>query len=165
MSDLQKALREAGLISEKQARQAKHKQRVTRKELGQDGLAEQRKEREAQRQAEQMRKREADRERNQAVIEEKATDGSRHRVHSLLREESLLEREGGPKRFYFVLPDGLITFLEVSPGLAKRLGQGDAAIVSAEGVLSSEFTAISGKAAAELERLDRGRILMWNVRR
>lgn len=165
MSDLRKALREAGLVSEKQVRQAKHTQRVKRKELGEEGLAAQRAARAAEREAEAARKREADRQRNEAVLQEKATEGSRTRVHSLLREESLLEREAGPKRFYFALPDGLITFLEVSPGLAKRLTQGDAAIVGAEGVLKSEFTAISGKAAAELERLDRGRILMWNARR
>ncbi len=165
MSDLRKALQEAGLVSEKQIRQAKHQERVERKDLGQEGLAAQRRQREAEQLAELAQKREADRQRNEARLEEKAAEGGRGRVTSLLREESLIEREAGPKRFYFALPDGRITFLEVSPGLARRLTQGDAAIVDAAGVIKAGFTAVSGKAAVELERLDRKRILMWNARR
>ena len=46
MSDMREAMRKAGLVTDKQVRQAKHKDRVHRKEVGPDGLKRERRERE-----------------------------------------------------------------------------------------------------------------------
>ncbi|MBM3318243.1 MAG: hypothetical protein FJY75_10385, partial [Candidatus Eisenbacteria bacterium] len=48
MADLRKALKDAGVVSEKELRQARHADRVRRKELGEEGLEAQREHREAE---------------------------------------------------------------------------------------------------------------------
>ncbi len=165
MSDMKDALRKAGLVSGKQVRRVQHTERVRRKELGEEGLEAERRRREADREAELERKKATDRARQEALEADREEESTRYRVETLLLESNLMGREAGPKRFYFEHPDGYIHFLDVSPPLARRLQMGDAAIVEAHGILSTDFVAIPGKAAHELERIERERILFWNIRR
>jgi hypothetical protein len=164
MADMRDALRKAGLTSEKDVRQAKHRDRVRRKELGQAGLAEERRQRDAEHQAGAAEKRRADRARETDMQAARQEEQHQTRIESLLRGDDLMTREGGPKRFYFAMPDGHIFFLDVSPNLARRLAQGDAAIVDTRGILTTEFAAIAGKTAGELRTLAPERILFWNIR-
>ena len=165
MADMRDALRKAGLASKKELRQVKHRDRVRRKDLGKDGLAAEREQGEAEHRAEGEDKKRADRAREKDRAQHQRDEAVRTRLASLLQENDLSSREGGPKRFYFETPDGHISFLEVSPNLVRRLAQGDAAIVSAADVLRADFIPIPGKAAHELHRLAPERILLWNARR
>ena len=164
MGDMKDAMRKAGLVSPKQIRQVEHAGRVHRTDIGAEGLEAEQAAREAELQAEQERKRAADRARERELQADHGGETRRARVAALLQDANLMSREGGPKRFYFTHPTGRIHFLDVSPGLTRRLQMGDAAIVDATGVLATDFIAIAGKAAHELRLIDRERILCWNVR-
>jgi uncharacterized protein YaiL (DUF2058 family) len=164
MADMKDALRKAGLVSQKQVRQADHAGRVHRQDVGAEGLAAERERRQAELEADLEHKRAADQARERDLQAQREQEAQRTRVEALLRDGNLMAREGGPRRFYFTDPTGQIHFLDVSPGLARRLQMGDAAIVDAAGVLSADFVAISGKAAHELRLVDRRRVIFWNVR-
>jgi uncharacterized protein YaiL (DUF2058 family) len=164
MGDMRDALRKAGLASEKEVRQAKHRDRVRRTELGEEGLARERAAREAAQAAERTHKKQEDRAREAAQKEARDREERRQRLATLLQENDLMGREGGPRRFYFVTPERTISFLAVSPQLARRLAQGDAAVVAAAPELHADFAVISGKAAHELSAIDPERILFWNAR-
>jgi len=163
--DLRKALKKAGLASEKEIRQARHQDRVRRKELGADGLAAERERLERERRAEQARRREADRERERAMQARHDEETRASRLAGILQDADVLPREGGPRRFFFEIPAQRIVFVDVSEGLARRLALGDAAIIDAQGILPREFAIVSGKAAREVESIDRKRVLLWNARR
>jgi hypothetical protein len=163
MADMRDALRKAGLASEKDVRQVKHRDRVRRKKLGQEGLAEERRQKEADHRARLAEKKNADQARETDRQAAKEGEQKQTRIESLMRGDDLMAREAGPKRFHFVMPGGQIFFLDVSPNLIKRLSQGDAAIVDARGILTSEFVAIAGKTARELRTLAPERILFWNI--
>ncbi len=165
MADMREALRKAGLLSEKEIRQAKHRDRVRRKELGKEGIEAERREKEQRFREEQERKRREDQERQRLLEQQKAEEARRAALERLITEGDLLAREGGPRRFYFATKSGRISFLDVSDRLASRLIQGDAAIVECRGWLKREFTAVPGKVAVEIERLDPSAIVSWNARR
>jgi len=163
--DLKKALKKAGLASEKEVRQARHQDRLRRKELGEEGLAEERERLERERRAEQARRREADRERERDLQAKREERSRVARLSGILQDADVLAREGGPRRFFFETPSGPIFFVDVSEGLARRLALGDAAVIAAQGVLPREFAIVSGKAAREIEQIERARILFWNAKR
>ncbi|MFH1143194.1 MAG: DUF2058 family protein [Candidatus Eisenbacteria bacterium] len=158
-------MKRAGLASDKEIRQAQHQERVRRKELGQEGLEEERRRLERERQAAQVRRRDADRERERLLQQRREAQSRTARIAGLLQDADTLPREGGPRRFFFEMPAGPIAFIDVSEGLARRLVQGDAAIVAARGLLARDFAVVGGKAAREVEQLDRERLLFWNIRR
>lgn len=165
MGDMKDALRKAGLVSDKEARQAAHRDRVRRKELGEEGLAAERRSLEVAEREEAERRRHEDQARDSKLRAQRAEAERDEKVTRLITEGDLLLREGGPKRFYFEAQGGRIYFLDVSDQLSRRLAQGDAAIVDARGVLRNNYTAVSGKTAAELRALDATRILFWNAER
>jgi hypothetical protein len=163
--DIRKALKKAGLASERDVRQAKHQDRMRRTELGAEGLAAERRRVELEQREEQARRRQADRERERLLQTRREEQGRLGRIAGLLQDEDLLLREAGPRRFFFEMPSGRIAFTDVSETLARRLIQGDAAVIHAAGILPREFAVVSGKAAREIEQLDRARVLFWNARR
>ncbi len=165
MSDMRDALRKAGLASERKVRQVKHQDRVRRKNLGEKGIEEERRRKDAARADDQARKQREDRGREADRRRAQETDGRTSRLYSLLSNADLMAREGGPRRFYFEVRDGRIAFLDVSPPLAKRLAQGEAAVVDATGVLKGDYIAIDSKAAHELDSLEGDRIIHWNIPR
>jgi Uncharacterized protein conserved in bacteria (DUF2058) len=163
MADMRDAMKRAGIVSDKQVRRAKHQKRVHRKEVGQDGLEAERLKKEAEFQKEQELKREADKVRAIEQRQQQELTQQEASCLTLIREENLLLREAGTKRFYFQLPTDYISFVEISPGLARRLAQGDAAIVDAESVLPDGFAVLSGKAAHHLSQMEKERIIFWAV--
>jgi uncharacterized protein YaiL (DUF2058 family) len=164
MSDMRKALKQAGVVSDKQARQAAHADRVHRKELGEEGLAAERERRDETLREEQAQAKRAAAEREREVHAQKGAESRRLRMAQLVRAHDLGAQEAGPHRFYFALADGEIAFVDVSDSLARRLTQGDAAIIDGVGLLDRDFGVISGKIAAELEAIERTRIVLWNAR-
>lgn len=165
MGDMRDAMKKAGLVSEKDVRQSKHQQRVKRKNLGEEGLTEERRRKDEAFGAELARKRAADQRLAKERESEREVTTEQAKLTSLLREGNLLAREGGARRFYFECPGGQICFLDVSPNLARQLAQGEAAIVDCEGVLKGDFIAVPGKVANELKHLAAERILSWNIPR
>jgi hypothetical protein len=164
MTDMRDALRKAGAVNEKQLRQAKHGDRVHRKEAGVDGLAAEREQREAAFEAEQARQRREDAEREKAARARQEAEIRFGRLGQLVRAHDLSAQEAGPHRFYFVLPSAEVAFVDVSDALARRLTQGDVAIVDGAGVLERDFGLVPGKIAIEIGGIDRSRILLWNAR-
>jgi len=162
--ELRKALKQAGLVSQKKLRQAKHRDRVRRKELGEEGLQAEQERREQEHRADLARRKEVDRERERALQAGRVEADRAARIAHLLQDANLLPREGGPRRFYFETPSGAIPCVEVSESLAQRLIQGDAAIADAHGILPVNFAVISGKAARQLATLEKSRLLHWNAR-
>lgn len=165
MADMRDAMKKAGLVSEKDLRQSKHKQRVKRKKLGEEGLAEERRKKDQAIQEEMARKRATDQKLERERESEREVTTEQTKLTSLLREGNLLAREGGPRRFYFECPGGQICFLDVSPNLSRQLAQGEAAIIDCQGVLKGDFIAVPGKVAHELKHLAADRILSWNIPR
>jgi len=169
MSDMRDALRKAGLVSDRDLRQASHQERVRRKELGEDGLESERRRREEESRREEAERRAADRERErdrsreQGLRRQPPTAASRKPLAELLRGGGLLPREAGPRRFYFETREGEIRFLDVSDGLARRLTQGDAAIVDTRGILSGDFGAVAKDTAREVLGLAPERVLFWQT--
>ena len=164
MGDLRDAMKKAGVVSDQQVRRAKHGDRVHRKEVGPEGLAAEREQRAAALEAEQARRRQADAEREKTHQTEHAALARRESLQQILRANDLSAQESGPRRFYFVLPGAEVAFVDVSDALARRLAQGDAAVVNATGLLEREFGLVPGKIAVEIEGIDPSRILLWNAR-
>jgi uncharacterized protein YaiL (DUF2058 family) len=157
-------MKKAGVVSDTQVRQAQHGERVHRKELGAEGVAAERRQRDEELRAEQARRRREDAEREKARRSAQETEERRARLEQLVRAHDLGAAESGPRRFYFALANGEIAFVDVSDSLARRLGQGDAAILDGRGLLERDFALVPGKVAAEVERIERPRILLWNAR-
>jgi uncharacterized protein YaiL (DUF2058 family) len=164
MSDLRDAMKKAGVVSEKQVRQAKHGDRVHHKEVGAQGLAAEREQRDAAFAAEQERRGREDAEREKARQAQQEAQGQPGRLPQLVRANDLALQEAGPRRFYFALPSAEVAFVDVSDALARRLAQGDVAIVDGAGILERDFGLVTGKIAREIEGIDRSRILLWNAR-
>ena len=164
MSDLRDAMKKAGVVSEKQVRQAKHGDRVHHTEVGAKGVAAEREQRDAAFAAEQARHRREDAERETALRAQQETEGQHGRLKQLVRANDLSVQEAGPRRFYFALPSAEVAFVDVSDAMARRLAQGDVAIVDGAGLLERDFGLVTGKIAREIEGIDRSRILIWNAR-
>jgi hypothetical protein len=164
MSDLRDAMKKAGVVSEKQVRQAKHGDRVHRKEAGADGLDAEREQRDATFAAEQERRRREDADREKTRQAQRESQEQPGRLTQLVRANDLSMQEAGPRRFYFPLPSAEVAFVDVSDALARRLAQGDVAIVDGAGLLERDFGLVTGKIAREIEGIERSRILLWNAR-
>jgi len=152
MADMREALRKAGLVSSKQARQSQHQERVRRKELGHRGLESEQRERERQARLEQEQQRTRDRE---------AERDRRSRLESAARATDLVGMiasglvpgaTAGSKQYFFTLPSGQITYLEVSEGAHKALQNGAAAIVESLGAVPSLFCVVTVQTAQALRQ-------------
>ncbi len=162
MSDLREQLLKAGLVSSRQVRQAKHDDRVHRKEVGLEGLQE---ERAAQQRAAEERleaKRRADREREEERRRRELEQQRAEVLRSRIRGGWIREATAGAKRFFFVLEGGRITYLDLNDGAARRLLGGSAAIVDTTGAVRGEFCVIDGHAAQSLAREHPEIIRYWN---
>lgn len=161
MSDLRDQLRKAGLVSEKQLRQAKHQERVHAKEVGHAGIEAERRAEEERLRAEEEARRRADRERDENR-KQRERDATRHeRAAQIVRGGWIREAALGARRFYFVASSGRITYLDLSETVIQRLLAGTAAIVDTGRAVRGEFCVIAERAAAELAQIEPGRIRFW----
>ncbi len=159
MADMREALRKAGLVSEKQARQAKHKQRVHRKSVGHKGLDEERRQKEAEHAEEASAKRDRDRKLEQERIDQARDVEGKVDPKSLVTQGIIRGAMGGPKQYFFTLPGGQITFLELSDSGFKRLIDGSAAIVESHGASRQAYCVVDPSAAETLEQESPGSVL------
>lgn len=161
MADMRDALRKAGLVSEKQARQAKHEKRIHRKEVGDEGIsAEQRLKDE-----EFAREREAKRVRDREIEEKRAAEShaasGRVDLTRLIQKGAVAGAIGGPKQYFFTLPGGRITFLELSDTGFKRLIGGSGVIVDTLGAVRGDYCIVDTTTAAAIQRERPQAILDW----
>lgn len=153
MADFRDQLKKAGLLSEKQARQAKHQERLHAASVGHSGLEAERRAAEQRELAEAAARKEADRrraeERRRREIEEAATQ----RLAQLIRGGWMREATAGARRFFFAAEGGRIHFLDLSDIAARKLATGVAAIVETRGLVRGEYCVVNERAAIEISRL------------
>ncbi len=162
MSDIREQLRKAGLVTSKQVRRAKHEERLHAAEVGREGL-------EAERAAEDERlrqeieeRRRSDRLREEALRRRAAEEAHAGRLGALIRGGWMREATAGARRFFFVVPSGRISFIDLADLAARRLATGTAAIVQSFGHVRGEHCVVTDKAAAEIEKHTPAAIVFWN---
>jgi len=162
MSDLREQMLKAGLVNAKDVKQAKHQDRVHRKEVGHEGIqAERQKTEQEFRQEQEARRRaaqQAEAERKRRAAEEEREAALRRRI----RSGWMRDATGGNSRFFFVCDGVRITYLDLADQAVRRLHSGTAAIVSSQGAVRGEFCVVDGPTAASLLRDHREVILYWN---
>jgi uncharacterized protein YaiL (DUF2058 family) len=162
MSDLRDQLRKAGLISDKQARQAKHKERVHADEVGREGLAEEKRREQEQRRGERQEKKQADRRREKDRLHKQRSETSDQRIQQVIRSGWIRDATIGSRRFFFPTRTGRITYLDLSEPATRKLLTGKAAIVETMGSVYGAFCVVSDKDATLIKQLDRDLIRFWN---
>jgi uncharacterized protein len=162
MSDLRDQLLKAGLVSSKQVRQAKHQERVHRKEVGQDGLQAERSQRERAAEEARQEKRRLDREREEARRRHREEEERAEALARRIRAGWIRDATAGGRRFYFVVEEGRITYLDLSDQAVRRLQAGSAAILSSLGAVRGEFCVVDAGAAGSLARDHPEAIRFWN---
>jgi uncharacterized protein YaiL (DUF2058 family) len=148
MGDLRDQLKKAKLLSEKEAKQLAHQDRVRRAEVGREALEREEAQRRAELAQQQEAEREAQREQQRRLEEERRAAAERAACRELLEREVIRPRERGGKRWYFQLPDGSLPWLEVDEALAFQLQSGAYWVVR----LGPPGTHVYGLLAAEHAR-------------
>ncbi len=157
MQNLRDKLLKAGLVTEKQAKEAE--QRTPRKH----------REREAQASVEERQRREAfaareaelaeERRREAAKAAEARMQSERARQLRQLVESNRLREAPGEVNFHFVRRSGKIARLAVSPETAKMLESGAAAVVEDPG--QPEHAVVPAEAARRIYEVDPQAIRFW----
>lgn len=161
MADLRDQLKKAGLVSDKQLRQAKHQERIHASQVGREGvLAERSAEAERLRLEAEERKR-LDRERAEQRRRAQEEEAARNRVAALIQGGWIREATAGARRYFFELPGGRITFLDLTDQAVRQVGSGHAAIVRTMGMVRGEFCVVTAGAAAELQKLESNVLCCW----
>lgn len=164
MQDLREKLKQAGIVSKTQAREARTETRKKKKRKGGAGKAQEDslKEQEARYAAKQEAEKARARERQEALNTERAQREALARVRDLLRRHAVLKLTGNDRPFYFVGRDGRVRRLMISFELATRLRAGKVAVVEVDDDPLRDYAVVETTAASRLEESDRERILFWN---
>ena len=164
---LKEQMLKAGLITEKEAREATHKTRVAHKKTDRrQREAEAEKSKTALKRQKQSES-EGDRASNRAREEARKRTESGHQdrqrgesAFSAVYREGLIAKWEGPRRYYFA-QDGRVEYLLVSDEAGRRLEHGRAAIVRGE-KNPARLCLMNGGAAKKLRGLDPGRIVTFH---
>jgi uncharacterized protein YaiL (DUF2058 family) len=162
MSDLRDQLRKAGLVSEKQLRQAKHKDRVHASQVGHEGLIEERRRSDDRQRSEKKARKEADRQRERERQKREGEAAAAHRLEQVVQSGWIREATIGSRRFFFVTRNGRISCLDLSEPASRRLLSGTAAIVEATEAIPGDYCVVVDRAAREIAELRRELIRFWN---
>jgi uncharacterized protein YaiL (DUF2058 family) len=162
MSDLRKQLRKAGLVTDKQLRQAKHKDRVHASEVGHEGIAAEKKAEEERLRAEREERKRADRKREEERKRQEKEAAASQRLARVIQRGWIREATAGSRRFFFETPSGRISFLDLSDVAARRVSSGSAAIVETAGTVRGEFCVVGVRAAQEIGELRPELIRVFN---
>ena len=130
MSDLRKQLRKAGLITDKQVRQAKHKDRVHASEVGREGVVAEKKAEEERLRAEQEGRKRADREREEERKRREKEAAAGQRLTRVIQSGWIREATAGTRRFFFETRSGRISYLDLSDVASRRVSSGSAATLT-----------------------------------
>ena len=169
MADMREALLKAGLVSKKEAKQAKHRERVHRKEVGRDGVEQERKERDQTFRAEQEAKRRHDQKLEEAQRAEQeeaagnpsagaALDGD---LTGLIRAGVQAHAHGGNRRFYFIVDTTRITFLDLTDSGVRALLDRRAAIVDSNGARSERYCVVDTETADAIRKRQPELLKYW----
>ncbi len=151
MSDLREQMLKLGLVSEKQAKAASHKDRVRKKKKGRRGVEADRAARSSEQHARTQEQREQDRSREAARQETVQSKTAGERVAAIVDSGRLTGRTEGRRRWYFERRDGRVSYLEVTEDVQGRLESRQARIAeSPEGAL----TLVDAEAARRVAELD-----------
>lgn len=168
MADMREALLKAGLVSKKDTKQARHQERVHRKEVGREGVEQERRERDAAFQSEQAEKRRQDQERASAQREQEmeasraaSATSSHGQLQALIRSGVQTHAHGGNRRFFFIVEDGRITFLDLTDSGVRALQDRRAAIVDAMGARSETYCVVDEATASALRERDPLVVKFW----
>jgi uncharacterized protein YaiL (DUF2058 family) len=128
MGDLRDAFKKAGLIDDKAEKRLKHEERVQRKELGREGLDEQKRRDDAERAARDEQKK------SDAKAAQQKLDHERQRSERWKKLLADVDREcvrgtSGPRRFHYHDADDWLPYLQVDDDTGRRLEAGELAIV------------------------------------
>ncbi len=128
MGDLRDAFKKAGLIDDKTNRRLQHEQRVVKKELGREGLEEQRRREEAERVERDARKKADVKTAQQRLDQEKQRSERLKRLRSALDEQAI-RGTGGPRRFHWVDAEGYCPWIALDDTTGRRIEAGEIALV------------------------------------
>ena len=81
-------------------------------------------------------------------------DELREQMRDLILGANLMETGFGARRFYFVSRDKRVTSMDISPDLASRLTNGQAALVEVPGSDEEEYTVIPWDLAEKIKTVD-----------
>jgi uncharacterized protein YaiL (DUF2058 family) len=162
VSDLREQLLKAGLVSGKQVRQAKHEERVHRKEVGREGIEAERAAADQAFLARQEERRLRDHEREEARRRSQAAEERVLALQSRIRAGWIREATAGSKRFFFVVDGGRITYLDLSDDAVRRLQFGRAAVVDGHGVARGECCLVDAATALSISHDHPELIRFWN---
>lgn len=162
MGDLREQLRKAGLVSAKQVKQAKHQDRVHRKDVGREGLEEEKRRQEEEVRQEREEKRRQDQDLERARAEERRREEESTRLLRRIQAGWVREATGGGRRFFFEAGEGRITYLDLNDGAVRRLLSGGGAIVETRGAVRGEFCVVDGATATALRRDHADVVRYWS---
>ncbi len=161
MGDLSKELLKAGLISEKQARQTTHKERVQNKKMGHQGRQEEESRQKAAHEQRLAKQRETDHNRNkveQQVVEEKMT---RTRLKDLVKN-GVATGTGGNRRFYLIASHGKVPYLEVNEDAIHALQRGRLGIVRIPDQKLERFVLLAREKAEQVKSVQPDLVVLLN---
>ncbi|MEZ4470111.1 MAG: DUF2058 family protein [bacterium] len=159
MSSLKDQLLKLGLVSEKQARQSAHEQRVKKKSQGRDGAVAEREQRQQQAEQAQQARRDQDRDRERARQARLDARALIHQINDVVEGGRLDGRTNGSRRFYYESRDGRVPLLELSDGAFDDLIAGRAAVAESP---RGDARLITAEAARKVAALDRVWLRVWN---
>ncbi len=167
MADLRDQLLRAGLVDKKTKQQADTTARRNRKKKKKKKKKKARTDDQADKQRQAYEERIAteaaqNRRRDLARNEERAALELRNSVANLTSTWAVRELKPGPRRFCFVSRNRKIQWFDLSPTLARKIEQGQLAIVEHPGVADEPHALVPARIAARIEKLDPEAVRFWN---
>ena len=148
-----------GLVDEKQAKQAKHRQRQENSKKGRRGVEAARVDRRALLEANQAQARQADKDRERGRQDEVALREAQNRIAQIVQSGSVRGRTGGRKRFYYESRDGRVPYLELNDETVDGLDKGSIALAEEP---SGRIVLVDGDCARRIAELDPMWLALWN---
>ena len=158
LGDIGQALREAGVLKEKDAKRIAHQERVRKKEVGRKGGEA---EKQARKQEIEANRREQQ-DRTEAAQKRHENENQAAFLARLVKQGTVVTAGRG-KRFYFVARSGKVPFVEVNDDTTRQLVDGRAGIVEVPGESRLRHVVIVGRDRLEsLRTADSELVRFWN---
>ena len=156
-NSLSDQLLKLGLVDEKSVKKAQHTKRQSNKKLGRHGVESEKSARQARAAEAREQQRATDRQRGSEQTKAHQAKEIQNQVQQLIENGRLTGRTSGRRRFYVVMPDGRIPYLEVNDQVLDDLDRGRTAIAYGD---NQDAVLITGDAAARILAVDASRILL-----
>lgn len=161
MGNLRDQFQKANLLSKKDAKRLAHEERVTRTEIGREGVAAAQQAHLAEVESLQAAQR-AQQKLTQAQIdaERRATE-ERAACEQILEQDLVRPSPQGRVRWYFAIDDGSLPWLELSEIDARRMQAGEFAIARVGASTAHDYGMLAVAAAKRVARLYPDKIAWW----